>query len=141
MTTRFETISFSITDLIGKVRDIALEHPKTVYTKEQEVDHGERTWCSYATGHSSGVGDGCMFGQILPRDFVELDPQVNIEEALGVDHMELPDDQLLSDEVDDDGDKLPSQEMDWISKVQSQQDQGVTWADAVKQADINYPLD
>ncbi len=140
MTTRFEDYSFSITDLIGKVRDIALEHPSTVYEKETAVHHGQKTWCSYVTGYSSNVGDGCMFGQILPWNFVELDAQADIREVLK-DHIGLPDAQLDGHELDDDGMPVNSQEMDWIAAVQSNQDLGWTWGRAVDQADINYPLD
>ncbi len=140
MTTRFDNYSFSISDLIGKVRDIALEHPGTIYEKVAPRFRADKTFCSYVTGHSSGVGDGCMFGQILPWDFVELDAQADIREVLK-DHLELPDAQLDSHELDDDGNPLPSQEMDWLSVVQGQQDTGVTWAAAVREADINHALD
>lgn len=140
MTTAFGDNSFSITDLIGKVRDIALEHPHTIYEKDEPQYPKEKTWCSYTGGHSSGVGDGCMFGQILPSSFVELDMQADIEEVL-IDHIQLPDNQIHSDELDDDGLKLPSQELDWLSAVQTRQDIGVTWRECVRQADTNYPLD
>ncbi len=139
-TTAFENNNFSITDLIGKVRDIALEHPMTIYERDEPGYPGEKTWCSYVSGHSSGVGDGCMFGQILPWDFVELDAQADIEEVLK-DHLELPEAQTHSHELDDDGDPIPSQEMDWLSDVQRNQDHGFTWARAVKEADIHHPLD
>ncbi len=139
-TTAFENNSFTITDLIGKVRDIALEHPGTIYEKDEPENENDTTWCSYLGGHSSGVGDGCMFGQILPDAFVLLDVQAGIQDAL-TDYIELPDDQLYTSELDDDGERHTTQEMDWLSDVQSNQDHGWTWGRAVKQADIHYPLD
>ncbi len=138
-TTAFENNNFSIGDLIGKVRDIALEHPTTTYEKE-EAPEGQETWCSYLSGHSAWVGDGCMFGQILPVEFVLLDVQADIYEVLK-DHIGLPENQIQSDELDDDGQRIPNQEMDWLSDVQHNQDHGSTWASAVKNADIHYPLD
>ncbi len=139
-TTAFADNDFSITDLIGKVRDIALEHPTTVYEKEESLDPGETTWCSYSKGHSSGVGPGCLYGQILPAALVALDPQADIYEVL-VDHIELDYDEIHTGDLDYDGVSISTQEMNWIAAVQSNQDLGWTWARAVEQADINYPLD
>lgn len=140
MTTRFADNSFSISDLIGKVRDIALEHPTTTYEKEAPMAPKATTWCSYSKGCSSGVGPGCLYGQILPTSFVDLDEQAEIYEVL-VEHIGLPDRQIHSEELDLDGIKISTQEMDWIAAVQSHQDIGWTWARAVKEADIDYPLD
>ncbi len=139
-TPAFANNRFSITDLIDKVRDITLEHPQTIYEKPEPEDSDSAPPCSYMFGHSLGVGDGCLFGQILPLDFVQLDMQADIYEVL-VDHIGLPNDQIHTGDRNLDDYEERTQEMDWIADVQSHQDVGWTWGASVKEADINYPLD
>ncbi len=117
----------TVPEVITEMRKIATERPDFVYV-EQPMNEPERrtSGCSYVSA-SVGLseGEGCIVGQALQRlgfDKAALQPfDGHVASAaltgLGVTHGE--------------GDY-------WIDKVQSKQDTGSSWGEAVRLVDAEW---
>ncbi len=123
-------LKFTGSELIAKVRELVALHPTTRYEKP-DGDGAFRDWCSYQRGVSFNDVSmpGCLYGQILPLEVVELDPRVGIGPL-------LDDDEGHGFDVDWTMDQAA-----WIADIQGQQDRGISWQEAVEAADADYPQD
>ncbi len=123
-------LKFTGSELIAKVRELVALHPTTRYEKP-DPNGTERhyPWCSYLRGTSTNdiTMPGCLYGQILPLEVIDLDPRIGITE-------------LLSDSEGDGFDvDWTNDQADWVGLVQRNQDGGSSWFDAVTGADRTYP--
>jgi len=110
-------MTFDVATLKGHVRRLAEEHPDNVYNKPDGIGP-----CVYGSGTCTDGSVGCIVGQGLKAmgvDPVALDEYVG-EEPSGIDDI-LDDAGLARDP--------------WLSDVQAAQDEGRTWARAVRYAD------
>ncbi len=96
--------------LIAEVRKLATESPDNVY-------HGNGI-CSYESGHCDNGSVGCVFGQAAHNIGWNLRGEKTI------------DDRLLSCNI-----VMSEQQLKWCYLVQSAQDKGRTWAEAIRYAD------
>lgn len=116
--------TFTIDQLIAKVRELAAKHPATKY-----VPPGHYTGCKYTKGEAGG-GCGCLLGQALVSlqpDLLPLLMHLDAKENVTIDD-------LLVDHISIDG-FVP-----WLTEVQQNQDMGKTWSVAVATADMRCPL-
>ena len=125
-------LEFTGSELIAKVRELVALHPTTRYEKPDPNGTGrDYPWCSYLRGTSTNdiTMPGCLFGQILPLEVIDLDPRIGIVE-------------LVSDSEGDGFDVVLTVEQEaWVQDVQGNQDRGQSWQEAVEAADADYPQD
>lgn len=129
-----------IDELVSNVRRVALDHPDRVYSRDDES-----VGCTYVPDHANP--DGCIIGaaaRLTDHDFDHLDdlrPDIGVTEAVEIIAAEefgyQPDDDT---NLRFDGDTSLRVAW-WLSDVQEQQDQGMTWLYAVTHADDEYPLE
>lgn len=116
-------------DVVKTVREIARENPDRIYRA--------RTMCSYVTSDDN-PGEGCLVGQALmwlgvPREFLacleDSDP-----DHTGIHHLLMSDcfTDYLRYDLDDPTDNTYTS---WLKDVQSFQDIGYKWNQAVELAD------
>lgn len=114
-----------LNDLQKEVRRLAAEYPNAIY---QSLDG-----CYYNAGIVANGPDteGCLLGQAIRN----LDPE--IFEDIGMDGDDIASlIQYMDEHFDNSEDKEGNIE-NWFSIVQGQQDNGETWSEAVKIADLN----
>lgn len=115
-------VEITAEQLVQKVREQAQAHPDKVYRKDPEVNSGSA--CVYA--HSKEPG--CIIGWALHDLGWSLDDLRTLDDF---------DDAGIVDLVDDGnipGVTLDQAGVDWLSRVQSLQDSGERWGEAVAQA-------
>jgi hypothetical protein len=118
--------------LIQAVRDIAAENPEFVY--KQHYDNGGGISCLYTL--ADGTPD-CIIGRAMARIGQPLPPQdpnggnacTLLNSSVG--HWGVHEEAPLFGNRD---------KVQWLTVVQSHQDNGVTWSHAVSEADRLYPL-
>src|SRR5690606_1231334 len=112
-----------IKDVVKEVRRLAEEQPDHVYSAPE----GEEI-CSYVTGKD---GKGCIVGQALSRLGV---PESALRGIEGEGAYALPE---LIPYLAGREDKRSRR---WLTLIQSRQDGGRTWWQAVTEADQDWPL-
>lgn len=119
----------TIDDLIGKIREIASEEPDFKYRTSNDLTAS----CSYFGPIGGGEGSGCIVGRAL----IALDVDMSkVRECEDDPNTPTSIDELLYERVvdvafkEDECDKVL-----WVDRVQSRQDSGDTWDEAVNFAD------
>jgi hypothetical protein len=112
--------------IIGTTREIANEIPDFIYRSD-----GLLKACAYVEYNEDGESKpGCIFGHALLRlgmiDLSIAEWDANTE---GIRSLAYREDWALS-----------NPELDWMGKVQNEQDTGSTWAEAVALADRLYKV-
>ncbi|AXQ64416.1 hypothetical protein L3Y19_gp046 [Gordonia phage Neville] len=110
---------------VAEVRRLANENPEFVYQKRPIGDGGEGGSCMYV--NEAGTGGDCLIGQAV------INTGLMSVEELGKHENELARG-LLGDL------RFPGAATQWADRVQSRQDMGVAWVDAVRDADLTFPL-
>lgn len=144
-----------LTQLIMKtsanVRELAEKHPNAVY----EIAGGA---CSYTSGDVVDrktkhiLGSGCIVGQALLKERPDLEPMISELDAAG--SLEVYDlfdniaDYGFADEIDpnaavdiEDVPELSLEMISWMQSVQTLQDEGHTWGEALSRADTAQCLE
>lgn len=108
-----------IKTLIKRVRELAAKNPDATYRFK-----GSMIYCYYGKGEA-GNGVGCIFGQAWPElKIYDVGNPYTIGRILIVEDMDCH-----------------QREIDWCNEVQSCQDCGETWKEAIEAADKCCPLD
>lgn len=128
-------IQVNLSELISEARKLAEEYPDVVYTNL--VDN--RTMCSYV--HGGPDDKGCIIGQAAKRcnqELYELFGTLEAGKSFGIGIFSV----LNNDKIDKNYSllKIFSTEIWWLVGVQSKQDEGYTWSNAVKWADKHYQI-
>lgn len=113
------TATFSVSDLIAKVREIAAERGDVTYCYEEA--------CCYASGECSDGSIGCVFGQAFA--------------ALGIDPASFDDSPIPTIGHIIRRSRHAGEQLAWCERVQERQDAGYTWGEAVSIANAEYPND
>jgi len=119
-----------VSKVIAELRKIVQLKPETIYSSG---GHG----CKYADGTCSDGSIGCLFGQVLSNlgeDVKRFDNypmlcQENIYYTPAID-------KILTNEFEG-----TAEEINWCAKVQEHQDNGCSWKEAVKEADLQFALE
>lgn len=126
-----------------KVRELAKERPDFTYSKQPGAGHDE---CSYVASSVGGhEGEGCIMGQALTALGIGEEVLREYEEAVGraLNILELATQYLFQDGLmkpvqlyhQIEGSREMDADMNWALKVQANQDVGMTWSEAVADAD------
>ena len=110
----------TVADIVAAVREIAAEQPDFRYTTDDEEP------CAYgapAGQKGSDLTQGCIVGRAFDRAGFEYH---EVQEAEIIECLAF----MGLDSAYD-----PSPEAQWLYCVQTQQDSGATWGDAVADAD------
>lgn len=117
-----------VSDIIAEVRRIVQLRPDVTYNAS---NYG----CKYADGYCSDGSVGCIFGQVLS----------NLGERVQrFDEYPIPDcnktytpsiGKILENEFG-----CSDNEYVWCERVQELQDNGLSWGEAVKMTDMEFPL-
>ena len=112
-------------DLIQQVRQLAQDAPTNLYEGNKD-----KMGCSYVKGPCSNGSVGCIIGQAL----ILCDE--SLTEYLSHEDRSTKQFELLHDIMFEDGMiELSLEDIEWIGDVQSRQDDGETWGDAVSKTD------
>ena len=118
-----------VSDVIKEVRKIVAERPNVYY-------YAPEGGCQYSKGECSDGSTGCLFGQVLTNlgeDVSRFDKYPAPEEYKTETY--IPGiDKILEEFEGNDIDKT------WCSLVQDGQDNGMSWEDAVAEADFEIDL-
>lgn len=110
---------FTIHDVVAEVRSIASAHPDYTYRQDNEAEGAS---CSYVN-NMDGTTGGCIVGRALQNLGMTREELIKYENKNAF--------VMLADIFFSDGVK----ERHWVSGVQSDQDMGLTWGEAVENAD------
>jgi hypothetical protein len=121
-----------VESLVTLVRELAIARPETVYRPCWSEKSNSMGRCSYLAGACSDGSVGCLLGQALlalgfTTDHLQPVNHLGIKEALE----KLHPCQLTDHDYD---------QVRWLETVQSAQDNGQTWQEAVERADEEEPL-
>lgn len=113
----------SLDTIIKNVRELANEYPDAVYRTPEGWE--DDTKCSYIEG-KAGNGEGCIIGQASIGSLVKTLDSVShtsiIKEVIT---------NLQGRHLKD----VTSEKINWLQEVQTKQDIGETWFEAVQHAD------
>jgi hypothetical protein len=112
-------------DLIQNVRQLANDAPYNTYEGNKN-GYG----CCYAKGECSDGSIGCIIGQAMITCDESITEYIS-DPARQSKQFEL----LWDDMCETNLMEMSREEMNWCSKVQGLQDDGVAWQEAVSQAD------
>lgn len=110
-----DTPQVTAAEVIAKARELAAARPKHVYLTPSESD----SVCSYYRDRSGEPGQGCLFGQALA--LLDITDPKEGESIFSV---------LL-----DHGIPCSDSDSEWLTAVQSSQDGGDPWGEAIRLAD------
>jgi hypothetical protein len=130
------TTQLVIENLVAKVRELARKRPNNIYQPVQTEPKGyiPSFRCTYLGGTCTDGTVGCLVGQALAAigftiSRLESVDKLPIEEAL--EKLIARDRELTSKEYD---------QINWLNAVQTAQDTGKPWCNAVAIADQEEPL-
>jgi hypothetical protein len=103
--------------LLDEVRNIANERPDVTYQNED---------CMYDTGKCSDGTVGCLIGQALTR--LDIDPAFLDRGSDTPDIASIIDREIYFEDCDDTN-------ISWLANVQSYQDEGLSWREAIRLSD------
>ncbi len=117
----------TVDDVVNEVRSIATERPEFIYLEQPlENEETRSTTCSYlSAGLYTDEGEGCIVGQALSKLGITDDELRRVENAGAADA-------LIAVGVKGARDLRG---FHWLNSVQSQQDIGMPWGDAIAWAD------
>jgi hypothetical protein len=121
--------AFTIDEIIERVRKLAEQSPDFVYTRPVNI-MGEEGSCSYIHEETGKLVPGCVMGHV----FVGL--------GMSPEELHKYEGYLIKNLVDElvgrceRADELEKRL--WLGKVQSEQDSGHSWSEAVGRADALY---
>ena len=117
-------------NLRQEVREFAKQHPDVKYVTDSDDPNA---MCFYTKGECTNGTKGCIYGQVLSKlGYKELLESIDGEYRSGENFMPTIKDVItkhLSDPL------FEHEELSWHELVQSTQDDGVCWGDAVELAD------
>ena len=118
----------TVDDVVKEVRSIAIERPDFIYLEQPlENEEDRSTNCSYlSAGLYTNEGEGCIVGQALSKLGITDEELRRVENASAADALRA---------VGVEGSTRRDRELNWLNSVQSQQDIGMTWGDAIAWAD------
>jgi hypothetical protein len=112
---------FTSADIVRVINELAEAKPDFIYVDPDGVGGGENANCSYFHGDTPG----CIVGHALAR--FGVGPGVAQE---GSSAREVVDYLAASSDTED---------LDYMTYVQQRQDEGVSWGEAVRLAQAEYP--
>lgn len=122
---------FTASELIIEIRDLAQLFPDFIYTEQE----GSRDECSYlgaAIGHRTGKA--CIVGQALTRLGVTDEVLEGVEEVPASTAVRIASGDTWPDR------QSVRRQLCWMDEVQSNQDEGCAWGDAVRKADRYFAI-
>lgn len=133
---------FTLQDAVQKIRELAQKQPDFIYTEQPEYqalangteDMPSAPQCSYVAGAiGATTGQACIVGQALSSLGVPEGILRQYEGDAGGDLVFCLSGIVLSPEDESTSESVKAHR--WINDVQTHQDGGLTWADAVSFAD------
>ena len=125
--------NFTVQDVVREVRKLAQERPHFNYRDQL---HADSAGCSYlgASMYTPGEGEGCIMGQALQRLGVSRE-ELLLHEGRSASQA-IGDLTLLGSDVN-----YWVNVARWLDHVQTKQDTGFTWQEAVAGGDWYTPIE
>lgn len=117
----------TLDDLVAAIRQLTAKYPNFKYTPADN-DDPDGSGCSYHSGGDALYPSlfGCIVGQAFRKIGISIDPDESFDSADHIIDKYLPASGDASEET---------QRVNWVTTVQSVQDGGKCWRDAVYTAD------